>query len=74
MLADNQKASAVALEQTGAVLTLETPQDIPHVFLKYLSDDINSKLKSMGQAASSVNDGNGVQRIVATLMGVRQLA
>ena len=71
VLADNQMSGAAALERAGAALAVKTVQDIPQVVELYLSNAVASKLKSMSQAAASVSDGLGWQRVVAAMLSKR---
>jgi spore coat polysaccharide biosynthesis predicted glycosyltransferase SpsG len=68
VLADNQIDIAVALERSGASITLNSPQSISRIFEKHLTVNVTSVLKVMGQAALNVTDGKGTLRIIKTMV------
>jgi UDP-2,4-diacetamido-2,4,6-trideoxy-beta-L-altropyranose hydrolase len=68
VLADNQKSGAFALEKSGAVLSINSPNEIQTIFRKYLDHDASSILKKMTQASSTITDGKGASRVVKLLM------
>lgn len=65
VLAENQRVGAQALQEAGAARQI----DVIHERLKAEIDDLfqPSKLKQMGDAASSITDGQGVSRVLAYL-------
>ena len=68
VIASNQMSGASELEKAGAALVFKTAPDLPQIIEMYLSSAAKAQLKSMGQAASAVSDGLGVQRILDTML------
>ena len=73
VLADNQRANAEALEAAGAALTLEASapdfEDRLRGVLQQLSADAGLR-QVVGQAAASVCDGTGAERVADRLLAL----
>ena len=63
VLADNQLAGAMALQNTGAALAVEAVSDVSKVLNRWLFSDGKEWLYGLSQAAARVTDGGGVGRI-----------
>lgn len=65
VLADNQISGACALRQSGSVMLIEHPSEIPEQLPPaMLSLSFGGSLKKMSENASKIVDGLGVQRVV----------
>lgn len=73
VLAENQANGALALEESGAAIALQNPQDIPHAIEQCLSNTAAHGLSSMSMSSAKVSDGEGVQRIMAKLFAEQRL-
>ncbi len=71
VLADNQKSGAMALEAIGSTLILKDVNDIPQIFETFLSHSGIVQLKSMYKVSATVADGQGVDRIIASMLSER---
>lgn len=68
ILADNQLASAKALEASGAAITISNGEDVGATLPSELAGLIySSRLKRMSEAARDITDGNGVFRVVQAM-------
>lgn len=65
VLAENQRAGAHALQQSGAALVLDNPKDLRHILQSSSRHDILFRLNQLGKSASCLTDGTGVRRIVS---------
>lgn len=74
VLADNQRAGAAALDRSGAALFVNSAQDLPRVYGKYLSTVATSQLKTMSIKAAAVSDGLGTHRILSVILSEQKVA
>ncbi|THB71111.1 MAG: UDP-2,4-diacetamido-2,4,6-trideoxy-beta-L-altropyranose hydrolase [Gammaproteobacteria bacterium] len=69
VLADNQKNNALALEDAGAALSIQRVEKITSELPEKISQLLDKKkLVAMQQACLNVTDGNGIQRLVNSIM------
>lgn len=68
VLADNQVSGALALEESGAAMTLQNPREIPYAIERCLANTATFSLSSMSFASANISDGEGAQRIMAKLL------
>lgn len=70
VIAENQKAGAEALQQTGGAIAMQSAAEIQNFLLGHLSSgDLPELLQEMSLAAAQITDGNGVNRAVQQMMG-----
>lgn len=69
VLAQNQLPGAVALQEAGAAVTMQSPQQITNFFASQQSaSEAKEVLNKLSQAAAAVTDGEGCQRTVTQML------
>lgn len=69
VIAENQRAGAIALQDVGAAIYLISPQDIPKALGNWQSkESSDSELLKVSQDAADVCDGAGVKRVLVQLL------
>jgi UDP-2,4-diacetamido-2,4,6-trideoxy-beta-L-altropyranose hydrolase len=73
ILAENQAASAAALANIGAAVTLDHPDKIVSILHSLIFDlGAMGHLKSMSKAAASVTDGGGTSKVVDAVITLNE--
>lgn len=68
MLADNQRAGAIALADAGAILLLDEQADLTHALTHAIESASGSEnLQILGTAAAKITDGRGVKQIAEAM-------
>jgi RimJ/RimL family protein N-acetyltransferase len=67
ILAENQRASATALTEAGAVIAVEQVEDVGPVLRKLLEQP--DRLSQMSAAAFAITDGRGAERVASVILG-----
>lgn len=69
VLAQNQLAGAVALQNSGAAIVLESHQRIAGIFREMQAEEFaNEMLRKLSRAAASLTDGQGTARVANYMM------
>lgn len=69
ILADNQRAGAVALQNVGAAQLIEQVEDIPKILSKFSTfDGGQTALVESSRNAANVTDGKGVKKVCEMLL------